>query len=428
MASAESICHIITPVSNLGYGFDNIGVNNLLRQLAANRTPTAIVLNSHFDETGSAAGGSVGLPVGHRASCLRDVRRLLRCVGTHGVPLILNAVSTNAPQDHLDLVAEMVREAATQNSQSLKMVKVDSSEEQRSPSHGTVAQGTSSTGVQRSASPRTIGNIVQAFLEKAEARPDFEVLLSSSRCRLMPFMAFTSLCLKNTLDQIQAQAASMRGGVLHLAKILEEGGVSAIPRCAGAIGTLFSDGSFEVSPVGSRSQCSSISVASHILQPKSRLSVPEVGGALDLRQASYQTLENRTVRVRGTMLRRVSESERWFEAQARLQRPYRSVYLGRITDALLTTTIDTLLQRIKGYVQAQQPHFPADSWDLIFHVYGRGTPEIIVAGEITANSQDIARAMTEISRMATRLACGLQNRGAEFPDSTINVLSVAASE
>lgn len=125
----------------------------------------------------------------------------------------------------------------------------------------------------------------------------------------------------------------MRGTVLHLAKILEEGGVSAMPRCAGAAGTLFSDGSLEVTPVGSRSQCSSISLASYILQPKSRLSVPEVGGALDLRQASYQTLEdNRTVRVRGSTLRRVAESERWFEAQAFAERPYRSLYVGRITD------------------------------------------------------------------------------------------------
>lgn len=114
MASAEPVCHIITPVSNLGYGFDNIGVNHLLRQLAASGRPTAMILSSLFEQAGSGAAMRVGLPQGHRASCLRDIRRLLRCVGTHGVPLTLNSVSTNAPEDHLDLVAEMVQEAATQ--------------------------------------------------------------------------------------------------------------------------------------------------------------------------------------------------------------------------------------------------------------------------------------------------------------------------
>lgn len=116
MASVEPICHIVTPVSNLGYGFDNIGVNTLLRQLTANATPTAIILNSQFDDVGSdvQAEETANVIAGHRASCLRDLRRLLRCVGTHGVLLILNAVSTNAAENHLTVVAGIVEEAQTQ--------------------------------------------------------------------------------------------------------------------------------------------------------------------------------------------------------------------------------------------------------------------------------------------------------------------------
>lgn len=83
--------------------------------------------------------------------------------------------------------------------------------------------------------------------------------------------------------------------------------------------------------------------------------------------------------------------------------------------------IDEALQRVRLYVQAQQPHYPVDSWHLSFNVYGRNTPEIIVMGEVTAISYDIARSIAEIARMASQLGFGLKHPGVELPDDQICV-------
>lgn len=111
MASAEPICHVVTPVSNLGYGYDNNELHALLQRLAADPTPTALVLNICLEGPGGGAEAGGSLPAGLRASYLRDVRKLLRSVSTFRIPLILNAISINERDDHFNTIAKMVREA-----------------------------------------------------------------------------------------------------------------------------------------------------------------------------------------------------------------------------------------------------------------------------------------------------------------------------
>lgn len=112
MSSTEPICHIITPVGNLGYGFDNNGLHTLLRQLGASATPTALILNSSPEATRVPGGSSGGIPAGLRASYLRDVRKLLRCVGSYRIPLILNALFADGRDDQFRTMSEIVAGAA----------------------------------------------------------------------------------------------------------------------------------------------------------------------------------------------------------------------------------------------------------------------------------------------------------------------------
>lgn len=343
MAFAEPVCHIVTPVGNLGYGFDNNGLQTLLRNLTTSTTPTVMIFNSFREENGHE---TKGMPVGLRASYLRDVQKLLRCVSSRRVPLIINVAPVEARGGHLDTIAEMVEETArsryvqwratgrdkTDNQASPQNLKVEKIEKCQLKSLPSPIDG--SPEPERCITPRTIGGVVETFFEKIDATQDLDVLLSTSPSRLVPFMAFTSHCLKNLQlpsEQCSASAARVKGGVLHMAKLLEQGGVCCAPKCAGAVGTLYSDGSFEVAPVGAKSRCTSISVSSYILQSPSRLDVPELGGKLDLTQISYEQLEDcRSVRVQGSLILKAMESEQ--RMRERLERPYRAVYLGRITD------------------------------------------------------------------------------------------------
>ena len=69
--------------------------------------------------------------------------------------------------------------------------------------------------------------------------------------------------------------------------------------------------------------------------------------------------------------------------------------------AIMIRQIDTLLDRVKNYVRMQQDKLEDETWDLDFHVYGRGTGEIFVVGEALAPTQELATSIASIARIAT---------------------------
>lgn len=67
--------------------------------------------------------------------------------------------------------------------------------------------------------------------------------------------------------------------------------------------------------------------------------------------------------------------------------------------AILIDQLDVLLQRVKDYVALQ--HKTAEgTWDLGFHIYGRGTPVVFLVGEAIASTQELAASVANIARIA----------------------------
>ncbi len=57
------------------------------------------------------------------------------------------------------------------------------------------------------------------------------------------------------------------------------------------------------------------------------------------------------------------------------------------------------MQRVKEYVALQ--HKDAEgTWDIDFHMYGRGTDEVFVVGEALASTQELATSVANIARIA----------------------------
>jgi hypothetical protein len=91
-------------------------------------------------------------------------------------------------------------------------------------------------------------------------------------------------------------------GCAHMAKVVECGGLvcdPANPRGA-VIAELYRDGSFTVRPADPRSRCTVGSVAAHTLYERQNPHLEEnPGGALDISTATYEQLDERTVRCAG---------------------------------------------------------------------------------------------------------------------------------
>jgi hypothetical protein len=151
--------------------------------------------------------------------------------------------------------------------------------------------------------PRIVAQMgPEPILETMLANPDFNVLIAGRAYDPAPYIAYAAFASKASMeDTASLYAQRLWGGFAHMGKILECGGICAVPKSHGAMATVYHDGTFDVTPLDPASICTSLSVAAHTLYEKSR---PDVlygpGGYLDLADMKTEALaDGRSVRVSG---------------------------------------------------------------------------------------------------------------------------------
>ena len=109
--SPTPICHIVTPIGMLGYGFDETLTSAALARLVATNVPTAIILDSGSTDSGpeKLALGNTSLP---REAYLRDISRLLKLVDNFRVPLIFSSAGGDGSDEHVREMLEVIEEIA----------------------------------------------------------------------------------------------------------------------------------------------------------------------------------------------------------------------------------------------------------------------------------------------------------------------------
>lgn len=108
-AVLTAICHIVTPVGNLGYGFDESLTAQELSRLVPSGVPTAIILDSGSTDSGpeKLALGTMTCP---RSAYVNDLTKLLRLVHTFRVSLIFGSAGGDGSDDHVELMREICEE------------------------------------------------------------------------------------------------------------------------------------------------------------------------------------------------------------------------------------------------------------------------------------------------------------------------------
>ena len=108
-AAPTAICHIVTPVGNLGYGFDEALTAHELSHLVPSGIPTAIILGSGSTDSGpeKLALGTMTCP---RSAYINDLTKLLRLVHTFRVPLIFGSAGGDGSDEHVKLMREICEE------------------------------------------------------------------------------------------------------------------------------------------------------------------------------------------------------------------------------------------------------------------------------------------------------------------------------
>lgn len=170
-----------------------------------------------------------------------------------------------------------------------------------------------------------------------EETPGFDLVIGGRAYDPAPFIAFAEYWLKKRIPNTDPDVSSrLLGAFTHMGKIMECGGVCAIPKSAGAISTMYLDGTFDVRPLDPRCRCTSLSVAAHTLYEKTR---PDIlhgpGGYLDLSASAYEQLgDERTVRVRGGIFHSWKALGRPYTVKLEAGRHsgFRTMYMGSMRD------------------------------------------------------------------------------------------------
>ncbi|KAK0645210.1 hypothetical protein DIS24_g8079 [Lasiodiplodia hormozganensis] len=418
------LCHIVTPVGMLGFGFDELQTADMLAKLVATNIPTAIILDSGSTDSGPSklALGSMSCP---REAYTRDLTKLLGLVDTFHVPLIFSSAGGDGSDDHVKEILQVIEEIAEQEKNEhcrFKTVAIFSGIEKTLVRDRLRAGAI--TGCGPCVPPLTEEDIDSArtivgqmgpepFIDAMTAHPDFDVIVGGRAYDPAPYIAYASFLSIGLKDGVNsAPVEALLGGFSHMGKIMECGGICAEPKSHGAVASVYQDGTFDITPLSLEARCTPVSVAAHTLYEKSR---PDLlhgpGGYLDVTSATYEQLgDGRTVRLEGATTI-----------------GYRSMFMGSVRDPILIDQLDTLLERVKAYVAAQHRDH-SGCWELEFHVYGRQVPpssEIFLIGEALASSQQLATSLACTARIATtlgHLASVLRSKNAGPYEITFDIM------
>ena len=391
---------ILTPNGILGYG---IPKDDFQRGLDAR--PDAIIVDGGSTDPGPYLLG-LGATIVSKAAYRRDLSIMLAACAAHKIPVLISSAGGPGIAQHVDDMVDMVREIAAEENYRFKVAAIYSDIDKQQV-HDALDAGVvrecGSSGVLTPADVDRSAHIVaqigaEPFYEVLKAHPDVDVIVSGRAYDPAPFAGF---CMLHGIDP---------GIYWHMGKIVECGANCAEPKGKVILATVRRD-SFDLEPMNPGERCTVASVAAHTLYEKSR---PDVlhgpGGVLDLRESTYEQLNARTVRVRGS--RFTPDSPYTVKLEGAGIVGYRTTFIGGVRDPVLIGQIDDFLARVHAQEVETYPSVRSGQASVHFHVYGKNgvmagwepntcamPHEIGILGEVTAPTQDEANAICSSTRI-----------------------------
>ncbi len=344
-----------------------------------------------------------GKPFLPRATYKHDLAIMLRAARAARVPLLVGSALTSGCNEALASAIDIITEIAREHGLSFRMATIQAELDKADLKRRAAATPLDDIGPGEPLTPELIDRCgpivaqmgVEPFIKALDAGA--EVVIAGRACD----------------DAIFAALPMMRGYdtglALHCGKILECAGLSAIPYDLGEpmVGVVRRD-HFVVEPGNAAHRCTTVSVAGHSLYERGDFELqPGPGGVNDLSQASFEQLDARSVRVRGS--RFVPDAVYKVKLEGAEQLGYRAIVMVGIRDPIMIRELDGLLADTAARAE-QRFGMAAGGMRLRFRAYGRdavmgplepgGPPprEIGLMIEALAPTQDQASAVSMYAR------------------------------
>ncbi|MER0429446.1 acyclic terpene utilization AtuA family protein [Streptomyces microflavus] len=354
---------ILAPTGALGAGFD---ASALARGVQAR--PDVIACDAGSTDSGPAALGS-GTPKLSAQAITRDLRLLLKARDQLGVPLIIGSCGTSGRDVGVDWVADLTRTIAAEEKLHFKLGLIYSDQPverlEELYDSGRITPLANAPEIdhelfERSHTVAMMGvEPIQEALDKG-----CDVILAGRASDTALFAALPHL------------KGADPGLTWHMAKTIECGAACAIPPSANGLLVTLREDHFDVTTLANGSRLTPRSVAAHTLYENADpFHIAEPSGVLDTTEATYEAVDDQTVRVRGARYIPADGYTNKLEGAELVG--YQTVIIGGVRDRIVIDTLPKLLPMAKHYFDAKIADIfrgkvdPTDV-DIDYRLYGAG--------------------------------------------------------
>jgi hypothetical protein len=300
-----------------------------------------------------------------RATYKHDLAIMLKAARERRIPLIVGSALTSGSHETLLQAVDIIQEIAHEEGLSFRMAVVNAELDKADLKRRIVRGGIEPLGVEHALSPDVIDRCgpicAQMGVEPLMAALDHgaDVVMAGRAC---DDALFAALPIMRGYD---------RGLALHMGKILECAGISAVP-CDLAepmIGRIRKE-HFIVRPGSEELRCTTVSVAAHSLYERGDPCIqPGPGGINDLTDSVFRQEDHTTVAVSGS--RFVPTAYKVKLEGAELV-GYRSIVVVGIRDSTMIGQLESLLDQARTRAGDRFSQWVAGKdYTLDFHVFGK---------------------------------------------------------
>lgn len=212
---------------------------------------------------------------------------------------------------------------------------------------------------------------------------------------------YAAPCILNGYDE---------GLAFHMAKIMECGGMCAEPVAAADVmqGYMYDD-YFELKPANPAKRCTVDRVAAHTLYEQTNpYLIFEPDGVCDLTNSKFEQIDERTVRVSGSVFR--NAEVKTLKLEGVKCSGYRTICPAAIYDSKTIENIDLIIDTVTNFVKDNTAKtLPENSYTITFKTVGGAESSFGVIMDIVGDTQEIADTVCALAR-SRMLHCDYDGR------------------
>lgn len=400
---------VLSTTAILGYGYPMASFEEGMKH-----NPDVLAVDAGSTDPGPYYLGA-GVSFTDRNAVKRDLTPMLKAGCTRKIPVIVGTAGGSGADSHLNWCLEIVREIAKEENLSFKMAvigaEIDKSgllEKWEAGKIVPLPPGGELEKESLEAATRVVGQMgVEPFIAALEGGAD--VIIAGRSYDPAVFAAYP---VWKGFDP---------GLALHMGKILECAAIAALPGSGSdcMLGILNKD-SFELEPMNPARKCTTTSVAAHTLYEKTNpFILPGPGGVLDLKNTTFEAVNDRVVRVKGS--RFVPAEDYTIKLEGARRVGYRTVSIAGARDPIFIAKVEEIIAGVRERVEDNFREF-AGQYTLIFRLYGKNAVmgvlepvknaephELGIVIEAVAPTQELANTICSFTR-STMLHFGFPGR------------------